>query len=66
MAIWKTIVRIILNGWNKMKKEYWKAVVEYEGLYMVSNWGRVKSIKFGKEKILKLFKDTSGYLCVKL
>lgn len=49
-----------------MKKEYWKPVVGYEGLYEVSNWGRVKSLKFGKERILKLFKDTSGYLCVKL
>ena len=28
-----------------MKKEYWKPVVGYEGLYEVSNWGRVKSIK---------------------
>ena len=36
-----------------MKKEYWKPVVGYEGLYEVSNWGRVKSLKFGKEKILK-------------
>ena len=35
-----------------MKKEYWKPVVGYEGLYEVSNWGRVKSIKFGKEIIL--------------
>ena len=49
-----------------MKKEYWKPVVGYEGLYEVSNWGRVKSIKFGKERILKLHKDTSGYLCVTL
>ena len=50
-----------------MKKEYWKPVVGYEGLYMVSNWGRVKSIKFGKEKILKQSKDKkTGYLHVGL
>ena len=36
-----------------MKKEYWKPVVGYEGLYEVSNWGRIKSIRFGKERILK-------------
>ena len=36
-----------------MKKEYWKPVVGYEGHYQVSNFGRVKSIKFGKEIILK-------------
>ena len=26
-----------------MKKEYWKPVVGYEGLYEVSNYGRIKS-----------------------
>ena len=36
-----------------MKKEYWKPVVGYEEHYQVSNFGRVKSIKFGKEIILK-------------
>lgn len=40
-----------------MKKEIWKPVVGYEGLYEVSNWGRVKSIKFGKEIILKQSKN---------
>ena len=49
-----------------MKKEYWKSVVGYEGLYMVSNWGRVKSIKFGKERILKPVTNSSGYLLVGL
>ena len=49
-----------------MKKEYWKPVVGYEGLYMVSNWGRVKSIKFGKERILKPVTNSSGYLLVGL
>ena len=46
-----------------MKKEYWKPVVGYEGLYEVSNWGRVKSIKFGKEIILKQ-KIKGGYYYV--
>ena len=36
-----------------MIKEYWKPVVGYEGHYQVSNLSRVKSIKFGKEIILK-------------
>lgn len=69
MAIWKTIVRIIWNGWNKMKKEYWKPVVGYEGLYEVSNWGRVKSMNYnhtGKEKILKPGTNNRGYLYVVL
>jgi hypothetical protein len=33
--------------------EIWKAVVGYEGLYEVSNLGRVKSFKLEVERILK-------------
>lgn len=47
-----------------MKKEYWKPIKGYEGLYMISNWGRVKSFKFGKERILKPVTNSSGYLLV--
>ena len=50
-----------------MKKEYWKPVVGYEGLYEVSNFGRVKSLKFGKERILKQSKNKKtkhGYYVV--
>lgn len=49
-----------------MKKEYWKPVVGYEGHYQVSNFGRVKSIKFGKGRILKPTTNLYGYLFVKL
>ena len=35
-----------------MEKEEWKPVKDYEGLYEVSSLGRVKSLKFGKEKVL--------------
>lgn len=45
--------------------EIWKQIREYEDYY-VSNFGRVKSTKFGKEKILKQGKQTSGYLQVVL
>ena len=44
--------------------ETWKAIAGYEGLYQVSDQGRVKSLWNGKEKILKPQKDTSGYLQV--
>jgi hypothetical protein len=37
-----------------INSEIWKPVIGYEGIYEVSNIGRVKSLKFGKEKILKL------------
>jgi len=36
-----------------MKKEIWKDVVGFVGLYQVSNFGHVKRICLGKERILK-------------
>ena len=50
-------------------KEIWKDIEGYEGLYQVSNMGRVKSLgnnKTRKEKILKSSKNNRGYLCVNL
>ena len=49
--------------------EHWKAIAGYEGLYEVSDLGRVKSLgnnKSRKEKILKPRKNTRGYLNVDL
>lgn len=45
-------------------KEYWKDIKGYEGLYQISNLGRVKSFYSGK--ILKGIKATNGYLNVRL
>ena len=47
-------------------KEIWKDIKEYEGHYQVSNLSRVKSIKFGKERILKPVTDRHGYSIVGL
>lgn len=44
-------------------KEIWKPIEGYPD-YEVSSLGRVKSLKFGKEKILKGIKDKNGYLRV--
>jgi hypothetical protein len=47
-----------------MNKEIWKDVIEYEGLYQVSNFGNVKSLNYnrsGKEKLLKPGIGTTGY-----
>lgn len=61
-----------------LENEIWKEIEGYEGAYMVSNMGRVKStnrIRFRKlinqnvvypEKLMKLYTDTSGYLRVTL
>jgi hypothetical protein len=49
--------------------EEWRPVKGYEGLYEVSNFGRVKSLKYhrtGTERILKPKKDKDGYLVVNL
>lgn len=60
-----------------MKNEEWRDVVGYEGLYQVSDQGRVKSLertfidkigreRYVKERILKLTVDGWGYLVVTL
>lgn len=50
-------------------QEIWRDIPDYEGLYQVSNLGRVKSLNYNRtnvEKILKLVQDRNGYLIVKL
>lgn len=45
--------------------EIWRDITGYEGIYQVSNLGRVKSLNYGrtgKEKILKTNTDKRGYL----
>lgn len=49
-----------------MIEEIFKDVPDYEGIYQVSNLGRVKSIKFNKEKILKPSVNNRGYSYVNL
>lgn len=39
-------------------EEIWKDIVGYEGLYQISNLGRVKSLRFNKEKVLSTSKNT--------
>lgn len=46
--------------------EIWKDIIDYEGLYQVSNLGRVKSLHHNKELILKPAKWNNGYLVVSL
>jgi hypothetical protein len=49
-----------------MKKEVWKPVVGYEGLYEISNTGRVKSFKSRITKILKPCMNNNKYLHIGL
>ena len=48
-----------------MKKEIWKDVLDYEE-YQASNFGKIRSLKYGKVRILKPRKDSCGYLQVDL
>lgn len=41
--------------------ENWKDIENYEGMYQVSDKGRVKSLKFGREKILRGHTKKNGY-----
>ena len=48
-------------------EEVWKDIIGYEGLYQVSNLGRVKSLDYdrtGREQVLKPKMDINGYLSV--
>lgn len=46
--------------------EIWKPVVGYEGHYEVSNLGMVRSLKWNKIRLLKLWKNFDGYFEVGL
>src|SRR5574344_1100472 len=47
-------------------KEIWKNVSGYEGIYQISNFGRVRSFKFSNVRILKNIVQSAGYLTVDL
>jgi hypothetical protein len=62
--IWRLFILTIIK-----MEEIWKDIEGYEGLYQVSNLGRVKSLKkkYSKEdRIRKLRLDKDGYLVVSL
>jgi len=46
--------------------EIWKDIPNHEGTYQVSNLGRVRSLKFGKEKIMKQVLDKKNYFFLTL
>lgn len=54
---------------KSLDNEFWKDIADYEGLYMVSNMGRIKSLKRANRKndiLLKITKEKDGYGIVSL
>lgn len=52
-----------------LPKQCWKDIEGYEGLYQVSNTGKVRSLNYrrtGKTKVMKPSTDKDGYKCVNL
>ena len=48
------------------KEEIFKDIPGYDGVYQVSNYGTVKSLKYGKKRIRKPSINNNGYLIVGL
>lgn len=48
-----------------MKNEIWKTIEDFPD-YQISNYGNVKSLKFGKEKIMKQEIDKGNYRRIEL
>ena len=58
----------MLNNFTEteLSHEQWKDIEGYDGMYQVSDLGRVRSLKFGRVKVLRPKKLNSGYLMVGL
>lgn len=57
----------MVEVWKDIIVEYKGIIYDFNGLYQISNYGRVKSLNYnktGKEKILKPYKQKSGHLSI--
>ena len=51
---------------TELAQEQWRDIEGYDGAYQVSDLGRVRSLKFGKVRVLRPGKHRQGYLQVAL
>ena len=51
---------------TELEQEQWRDIDGYDGMYQVSNIGRVRSLKYGKVRVMKQGKNRKGYLFVNL
>ena len=45
----------------ELKNEKWKDIEGYDGMYQVSDLGRVRSKKYGRWKVLRPQNNNKGY-----
>ena len=57
---------IIINKIKDLPNEEWREIKGYGGKYLVSNMGRIKSLKHRKPKLLTAFVNNKGYARVAL
>ena len=51
---------------TELEQEQWRDIDGYDGMYQVSDIGRVRSLKYGKVRVLRARKNSGGYLQVNL
>lgn len=51
---------------TELANEQWRDIDGYDGMYQVSDLGRVRSLKFGKVRMMKQGRNKNGYLTVML
>ena len=59
-------VSVIIDKIKDLPNEEWREIKGYKGKYLVSNKGRIKSLKHRKAKLLTAFANNKGYLRVAL
>lgn len=52
---------ILIDTIMDLPDELWKEIIGYDGKYLVSNMGRIKSFKHPKAKLLTAFPNNKGY-----
>lgn len=51
---------------EELNNEQWRDIAGYDGMYQVSDLGRVRSKKYGRWKMMMFGRNKSGYLSVNL
>ena len=52
---------IILDRIKDLPNEEWKEIKGYDGKYLISNYGRIKSLKYYDARLLTAFANNKGY-----